>query len=487
MEDIFTQTAERYDDKLAVIDGASHFSYSELTLQKERFLNYFKHELRVAEGSAVALFLPNSIEFISAFFASIEAGAVAVPLNMHLKWAELQPLVARCGIRTVVTNRDLLPQWAQARGVATVLAEQLMLRPDELKAAAYATHDHDRPETCRPGGHVLYLCTSGSTGRPKIIPKNRSQLIAGARNLGKALEITARDRFLGVVPFHHANGLENSMLLPMLSGASVVPVRQFSPRVLLELLEREEITILIGSPFIYSALADMADRAYSFPAVRFCLSAGAPLPGPVRQTFFDKFGIMIMEHYGSSETGPISVQTADTIDTGAVGRPFGNVEVKAVDDEGRGLPSGAEGEILVKSDSMSAGYLDEPELSRETFTGGYVRTGDIGRLDPEGNIRIVGRKRRTINAAGVKVDPTEIRDVILTCPRVKDAFVTGSVNKRGMEVVKAVVAAEPGCTVNDIVAHCRERLADFKVPRIIEFRDSIPADATGKIIWSRND
>jgi long-chain acyl-CoA synthetase len=131
------------------------------------------------------------------------------------------------------------------------------------------------------------------------------------------------------------------------------------------------------------------------------------------------------------------------------------------------------------------GYLDEPELTKEAFSDGFFRTGDLGEFDLDGNIHIIGRKKMIINVAGIKIDPVEIKNVLLLCSKVKDAFVIGVKNRRGLEVVKAIVVAQPDCTVNDIIIFCKERLADYKIPRIIEFRDKIPSDVMGKVIWSQ--
>jgi long-chain acyl-CoA synthetase len=421
--------------------------------------------------------------------AAAEIGAVTIPLNIHWKEKELQYYIHKCEITTVITHSGLLSQWgkipSQEKRVTFVLMDQLELPPQNANIAPSHKSEQHVTKTTSLNTEVLYLCTSGSTGRPKIIPKTHAHLIAGATNLGKALAVTSRDRFLSVAPFFHANGFENCMLLPILKGASIVLMRQFSPRKMLEILEKEEITILIGSPFIFSSLCDMADRPYQFSSIRFCLSAGAPLPIVVRKHFFDRFGVIIREHYGASETGPLSVQLEDSQGANrSVGKPFDKVEVRITGEDGRELPPGKAGEILIRSNAMVGGYLNEPRLTKETFSGGYFRTGDLGMLDHSGNIHILGRKQMVINAAGNKIDPVEIKNVLLSFSQVKDAFVTGMTNKKGMEIVKAIVVAQPNCTVNDIMKFCKDHLADYKIPRVIEFRDEIPINMMGKVIWS---
>jgi long-chain acyl-CoA synthetase len=489
IQDIFGQTAEKYSGENAVTDGEIKLTYDGLFLRKERVKEYFVHVLHLQRTDKIALFLPNCVDFICVFFAAADIGAVTIPLNIHLKEKELRYYVNKCGITTVITHDNLMSHWGetplQMKKLKFVLADQLTVPPQNVKSGFMHKNERHFPKTCTPDTEVLYLSTSGSTGRPKIIPKTHAILIAGANNLGKALAITSTDRFLGIAPFFHANGFENCMLLPLLRGASVVLMRQFSPRDMLEILEKERITVLIGSPFIFSSLADLADKTRNFSSMRFCLSTGAPFPGALKKPFFDKLGITIRQHYGSSETGPLSVQLEDCRENGSVGKPFDHVKVKMVDDNDREVASGTTGEVLICSNSMIEGYLDEPELNRKSFSDGFFRTGDLGMLDLHGNIHISGRKKLLINAAGIKIDPVEIKNVLLLCPKVKDAFVTGVKNRRGLEIVKAIVVAQLNCTVNDIILFCKDHLADYKIPRIIEFRDNLPSDIMGKVIWSQ--
>jgi len=414
---------------------------------------------------------------------------VTVPLNVHWKENELRDCVKRCGIRSVITHSSLLSHWgktfSQEKGIAFVLIDRISSHESAVLSVHLRRRRSVLLQGLAPGTEVLRLCTSGSTGRPKIISKTHAHLLAGVKNLAKALAVTRRDRFLAVVPFSHANGFENCMLLPMLFGASVVLMRQFSPRSMLELLEKERVTILIGSPFIFSALSDMADRDYDFSSIRFCLSAGAPLPHSVKKAFFDRFDLAIRGHYGASEAGPLSVQLGEYHeDDGSVGRPFDKVKVKIVGDAGEELLADETGEILVRSNSQVRRYWREPKLTAKAFTRGYFRTGDLGMLDRDGKLHIVGRNKLIINAAGNKIDPVEVRNVLMQFSKVKDAFVTGMTNRRGLEIVKAVVVAQDDCTVNEIVNFCKKHLAYYKIPRVIEFQDKIPTDIMGKVIWS---
>ncbi|MCJ7481893.1 MAG: acyl--CoA ligase [Thermodesulfovibrionales bacterium] len=488
LKDVLGALAVAHPLKQAIRCGDLMLTYEELFIMKDRVKKYLTEELRIQKGDKIALYLPNCADFIYSFFSAAEIGAVTIPLNTNFKENELRYYTSKCGIKTIITHSDLLVRWGQMplkeKTPYFVLMDQLEWPTADIKADSLLKSSPISPDAETIDSDILYLCTSGSSGRPKIIQKTPALLFAGAENLGSALDVNSQDRFLCVTPFFHANGFENCMFLPIIKGASLVLMREFSPRSMLDVLEQEEITVLIGSPFIFSSLCDCADRSYEFSAMRYCLSAGASLPAKLKKNFYDTFGIKVREHYGASETGPISVQFEDADEIGAVGKPLNNVRVRILDKEGRQLPPEVTGEVFVSSTSMIKGYLDEPELSSEAFSGGYFKTGDFGMLDSEGNLHIVGRNKAIINSAGIKIDPAEIRNTLLLYPKVKDAYVTGVKNRRGMEIIKAIIVAHPDCTAKEIVTFCRDRLAAFKIPRHIEFIETIPVDVMGKVIRS---
>lgn len=484
VEDILGPLARAHPTKAAVICDDVTLTYRELFVMKERIKRYLIRDIGIRCGDKIAFYLPNCAEFIYSFFAVAEIGAVTIPLNTHFKELELLHYVDRCRVNAIITLSNLISNWG-ALPVQKNAPPLIFLDRLELPSIDSGTEPFHKPVTSGMfDTEILYLCTSGSSGRPKIIPKKSELLFAGAQNLGAALAVNSDDRFLCVTPLFHANGFENSMFLPIIKGGSIVLLKEFSARGVLDILSREDITVMIGSPFIFRSLCDIADRSYNLSGIRHCLSAGAPLPIELKHKFYETFGVRVREHYGASETGPISVQFADIDQLGAVGKPLQNVRIKILDESGMQLPPGLPGEVFVSSNSMVNGYLDEPDLSREAFQKDYFRTGDLGVLDQDGNLYIVGRKKAIINASGIKIDPTEIRNVLLLHPKIKDAYVTGVKNKKGMEVIKAIVVARPECTVGDVITFCRDRLADFKIPRVIEFRENIPVDAMGKIVRS---
>ncbi len=481
IEDIFADAVLKYPEQIAVSEGGEEITYRALYALKQGFARHLREDLHVREGERIALFLPNCTEFIVAFFAIAHVGAIAVPLNFHLKEQELRSYLDRCGITLVVTSSELMTQWGNtpSQGIRFVLTDRLEFLQRSVMDAPLQEQDRRDSGRVSADMEALYLSTSGSTGRPHIVPRTHANIISGAGNVAKALEITDGDRFLGVTPFFHANGFSNCMFLPLRKGATLFPVKQFSPREVLRLLAEKNITIFFGSPFIFSALTDVEERA-SFPSLRFCLSTGARLNESLRKIFFEKFNVKLRQLYGSSETGTVSVELRDHEGEGSVGAPLDSIQVRIVDDDGDDLPRGERGEIIVRGPATMRGYVGEPELNEKAFLEGYFRTGDLGLLDDRGDLFIVGRKKMFINASGVKVDPVEIETVLLSFPKVRKARVAGMVTDRGTEIIKATLVAQAGCSVQEVIRHCRARLADFKIPRVIEFKDTIPGNSSGK-------
>jgi long-chain acyl-CoA synthetase len=273
------------------------------------------------------------------------------------------------------------------------------------------------------------------------------------------------------------------------TGSTLVIMEEPNPFILnrgraLELLERHEVTIFPGVPFNFRLLAEVEDPP-ELPSLRLCFSAGTGLPRQAFLGFRERYGIAVRQLYGSTETGVMTINMdPDPVATSAsVGTPAAGVQVMAVDEDGRPLPQGQEGEIAVSGPAITRGYADMEELTRETFRNGYYFTGDLGRVDAEGRVFITGRKKLFIEVAGHKVDPVEVEDVLVAHPKVREAVVVGVKGRvEGEEIVKAAVVSTDGCEQRELIAFCHERLANFKVPQIVEFREEIPKSPLGKIL-----
>jgi long-chain acyl-CoA synthetase len=330
---------------------------------------------------------------------------------------------------------------------------------------------------------VLYLTTSGSTGRPKIVPRTHRNLIAGGNAVAEALGTQPGHRFLSVVPFHHANGFATCMFLPLASGAVSVIQRKPLPAAIAATIRRERAQVLVGSPVLFSLLADHGPQPDDLASVELYISSGAPLPQDIASLWLERYGRPIRQLYGSSETGTISIEPEGGSQPGCVGRPIRGVSLRILDSGGAPAEPGSSGEIAVKGPAMMAGYVDNEGLNRQAIVDGYFRMGDTGRIRPDGLLWIDGRSKRWINSGGVKVDPVEVEQVLLQLPAVMQCRVHPGTDSRGFETISCRIALRPGhaCSRPDIIVHCRQHLAEYKIPRVIEFVLPAEADLTGKI------
>jgi acyl-CoA synthetase (AMP-forming)/AMP-acid ligase II len=437
-------------------------------------------ERGVTPGMRVALLLPNSPDLFVAAYALFAIGAVAVPLSAMATPRELAMAAQSCGIGAIV----MLP-------AATTAAEAI--DPTGRMPRLLATDDDlfapRSPATLAPvpgDTDAVYLFSSGSTGRPKVVPHTHAEMHANGIATTGGLRFTPDDVILNALPGHHAFGFMNAHFEAIAGGATTLYWSDPQPLLLsrgrlLAALEAEGITVLPGVPFLFDALAGI-DSAAS-PRLRLCYSSGVGLRRPVYDRFHDRFGIGIRQAYGSTETGHIAVNSAPDGKErwDSVGRPVGEVTVEVRPSE-NALLSGS-GELLIRSPALTRGYLDAPVANGTAFVDGGFLSGDLGRIDADGNVYITGRSKLILEVAGQKVDPIEIEDVLAAHPAVAEAVVVGVPAPRtGEQRLKAVIVKRAEETPEALLRHCRALLSAHKIPELIEFRDEIPRSAAGKIL-----
>jgi long-chain acyl-CoA synthetase len=481
IEEAFTRTASRHRNGLAVIDGDIRITYRDLERMKDRLAHRMCEGWGLARGHRVALHLPNCWEFIVSFLALARIGAVCVPINTRWRAQEIEWSARALDISAVITNAALIEPWL----VHGLMPRRRVWLEKEIADIACS-------RTGASGGRrerleeeaAMYLLTSGSTGEPKVVARTHRSLVAGVGNVAAALGPLSARCYLSVVPFHHAHGLANSMFLPLIHGGTTVPMRHFTPAGLAETVRRECVRVLVGSPFVFSLLLESGRNAQDFATVDIGLASGAAMSRELARRCAEELGIAVRQLYGSSETGPISVGPPSAgVESGCVGRPFPGIEVRIADPNGAALPMHAEGEVLIKSPTMMKAYLQGNEPEDRGFVDGYFRTGDLGRFDLEGNLIVSGRIQHRINLAGIKVDPVEIENVLRLLPEVRDCCVRGRNHPRQGEIIEALIVVRPAriLTRRMVVEHCRRNLAEYKIPRVIEFHQSIPRDLMSKL------
>ncbi len=437
--------AEARPEHVALVHGDERVTHAELLERVERLAGSLAAG-GVEPGDAVALLLPNGPAFVTAFFAVTGLGAVVVPLNPQFKADERAFCMNACGVREVI---------ADERQVARMIER----------------HPRRRLEPRGADETFVLQFSSGSTGRPKRLARTHGQLWAEAESYSF---LGPDDRFFCAIPLFHTYGMGCCLIAAARHGATLVFLDDPQPFVLrrrraLELLERERITVFPGVPFIFGHLAGAPSPA-DLSALRLCFSAGTALAGETSEAFRERFGIPVRELYGCTEAGTLTADLDPEPVPGSVGTPVGRVQVRIED-----------GEVAVSSPAMTEGYSSMAELNRQVFRDGWFLTGDLGRIDDAGRLHVTGRKKLLIEVAGHKVDPIEVEDVVLAHPKVREAVVVGVTNGRE-ESVKAVVVPGEGCGEREVIEFCRERLANFKVPQVVEFRDEIPRSPLGKVL-----
>jgi long-chain acyl-CoA synthetase len=409
-------------------------------------------------GDRVALCLPNGWPFVAALLGALKLGATAVPLNPLLTAEERAKIIAHLRPRLVV----------------------------DAVGAEEALHS-----SVDAAGPALILYTSGSTGEPKGAMLSHAATEFSSHSwAGPVMALTPADRVLAVLPFSHSYGLNGALLAPLVAGSAVVLLERFSPEDVLGAIARHRVTVFPGVATMFRRILDspaLADAHLS--SVRIALSGAAPCPWDLAEEWRQRTGVRILRGYGMTELfRPISYVAGDPTDLpDAIGRPVPGVGVRVVDEDGRALGAGAVGELEIKTPAAMDGYLGAPEATRAVLDHGWFKTGDLVTISAEGFVRIAGRKRELILRGGYSVFPGEVEAAMLTHPAVAEAAVIGIAHAELGEEVVAFASLRAGTSAqpDELIAHCRERLASYKYPRRVVIVDELPKGATGKVLKSR--
>jgi len=483
VRELFVNSTSRFPDNPAVIEGDIRITYKELASITDS-LSSFLYSKGLKKGDAVSILLPNSIEFVAAFFAISNLGAISVPINTAYKKEEISFYVKHSLSNIILAEGKLKPLLDEIFKEGDVRIAVVKGDYSEWGISSPDVHGFN-PPAIDSSDEAIYLYSTGSTGRPKRVSRTHKNLVALADNHTETVGWTDKDRILFTVPISHTYGFGN-FISAVKIGALIYVINEFNRNHVLDLLEKELITVFPAVPVMLDVLAKTyLPEPKDLSSLKLVLSAGAPLPERTFRAFRDKYGVYPRQLYGSSETGVISINLGAGIEGtfNSVGRPVKNVVVEIRDENGNKLALNEVGEIAVKSPSMTTtGYYGLPEETEAVFKNGYYFTGDLGRIDEDGFIYITGRKKLFINISGNKVDPVEVENILLMHDSIKEAAVLGITDNGGSESVKAVIVCDGELKREDIIKFCRDRVSEFKIPRIIEFRDELPRSPTGKVL-----
>jgi long-chain acyl-CoA synthetase len=441
----------------------------------------------IEPGAKVAILVPNLPEFTMAYFGILYAGCTVVPLNVLLSGPEVQYHLEDSEASLLIAHRlfaEPAQAGAAAAGVEIVWAEEG--GDDSLAGLAASPPLPDLHATLATDTAVI-LYTSGTTGKPKGAELTHSNLFVNCSVVvPKLLPVGPDDVALATLPLFHSFGQTVIQNATIAAGGTFTLLPRFGPAEAFELLERDRVTLFAGVPTMYFALLHHeSERTHDLSALRWCMAGGAPMPVEVMRAFEEKFGVMILEGYGLSETSPIA--SFNMLDrsrrAGSIGYPVWGVEMAIHDEQDRPVADGERGEICIRGHNIMKGYLKRPDASKEALRGGWFHSGDIGVRSEDGSYEIVDRVKDMIIRGGFNVYPREVEEVLYGHDAIVEAAVLGVPHERHGEEVKAVVVStDPKLGADELIAWCKERLAAYKYPRIVEFSEGLPKGPTGKIL-----
>lgn len=505
MADVIINSAKKFSDKIAIKedkeDGRviNYKQFNELTSTIAGNLRLFGIE----KQDKVCILLPNCVETLLAFWSIGRAGIVGVMTNPLYSEGELIHQINDSDSKTVITTDTLLPKVKAIMdkiSVDTIFVVKLgdseieyndVIRPwDDLLAPnrGYTCKNLDPMEDL-----ALLQYTGGTTGISKGCMITHYNLISNAHQYESNFMVVLKEgqeKFVAVMPLFHIYGLQISGIFPILNGCAIIPMTRFTPRALLALIQKEKITAMASAPSIFSACLCQKDiDSYDLTSMKLVISGSAPLPVALIEKFEKQTGAMISEGYGLSEASPVthfSPLFFKDRKKGSIGIPLASTDVKIVDVEYgvKELKAGQNGELCVRGPQVMKGYYKQPAATEEVIVDGWLHTGDIAMYDKDGFFYITDRKKDLIICGGYNVYPREIEEVLFKHPKVSEAVVIGIKDSVRGEAVKAFVVPVAGETVdkNELVQYCRKYLANYKLPREIEFRESLPKNAVGKIL-----
>ncbi|MGX1811053.1 FadD3 family acyl-CoA ligase [Nocardia sp. NPDC055321] len=465
---LVASAATRFGDAEAIVDGELRLSFTELADRVRRAAGAFA-SAGVEAGDRVALWAPNSAEWIIAACGLVTAGGVLVPVNTRFKAAEAHDVIARSGARMVLAQQGFLgAEYSAPAGVPVIDLKSRFLSggtPFERDVDGDAIAD--------------IVFTSGTTGKPKGVMMNHRQTLRLYEEWCALADLRTGDRYLMVNPFFHTFGYKAGVVASLIRGATMLPVPVFEVDRVLELVARERVTMLPGPPTLYHSLLQ-ARGAHDLSSLRAAVTGAADIPVELIRRIREELPFeTIMTGYGLTEAGTATAsRPGDTFEQIAttVGRPCDGVEVRIA----------ADGEVLVRGYSVMRGYLDDPRATAEAVDpDGWLHTGDLGELDDGGRLRIIGRKKDMFIVGGFNAYPAEIEGFLLEHPAVAQAAVVGVPDDRMGQIGMAFVVAKEPVSEAELIAWSRDRMAGYKVPRSVRFLAELPLNATGKVMKDR--
>lgn len=490
-------------DNIALKYKGQDITYGELDKKVQQYATYFS-KLGIKKGDKVVLSCLNSPEFIYSYFGIVRLGATIIPINLLLTLDEMIYVVKNSEAKTMIVHPTILEKLKQSKNtkkeliasvvengftrkiVSKIIGIDIILIDDKFKSKIDQITEFKFQEVEDENLVSTFLYTSGTTGRPKAAMLTHHNLLSNVEQSANTIDIYPTDNMMCVLPMFHVFAFTVCVLLPLYRGAALTILEIFQPKEVIDTIIEDRITIFSGVPSMYIVLIDAAKKDVKFESLRLAISGGAALPVEVFRQAKELLNLPLIEGYGLSEASPVvSLNPINGVQKeGSIGIPLKGVECKIVDENGNEVLQGETGELIVKGDNVMAGYYKQDEQTKETLKNGWLYTGDMARVDEDGYLYIVDRKKDLVIVGGLNVYPREVEEAIYKYPKVKEAAVVGITDKLRGEYVKAFVVLKDGqtCHSKELLRFLKEKIAQYKLPREIEFVKDLPKNATGKIL-----
>lgn len=484
--------ANKHPDKTAIIYNDKRFSYRMLNTRVNKLANAFK-KLGVNKGNRVTILLHNGNEIVESVYACAKIGAVSISLNFRLVGRELAYILNDSDASVIVYGQEfseiidsIKTKLDKVKNFILVGEEE---KQPEILSYEELINDHSAEEpqisiSLEDESSIIY--TAGTTGKPKgVVRTHRANLWA---SLNQILEMghQAKDIEMYIVPLFNV-GFFNYFTPNIIAGATVVIARQFEPLNVLKNIEEEKVNRIFMVPIMWNrVMSEMDNHNYNVSSLKVASSGAASCPLSVKKRMEECFpGIQIWECYGLSEGGTTLLHPEDSFrKIGSVGKSSATNEARVVDDQGNDTGQDQIGEVIFRGPSLMKEYYNNPQATQEAFKQGWFHTGDLAKIDEEGFIYIVDRKKDMIVSGGENIYPKEIEEVLFSHSSIYEAAVIGIPDEKWGESVMAVVVLKPGehLTSEEVISFCKENLAGYKKPKFVEFVDSLPTNPSGKVV-----
>ncbi len=478
------ENVQKYGEYVSLVFEGRELTNVDQQHAANRLANAFRRR-GIGAGDRIVVLLPNCPEVVQAYAAILELGAVIVPVIFLLSPDEVRHILADSGARAVITSPELYGKIEGWAGDVVIVhgevsgtlgyAELIAREPDAFTMVDRADNDL-----------AVILYTSGTTGHPKGVALSHANLASNARASASINELDRHEWSLTVLPLSHSYGL-TVMNSGNILGTKSVLLRWFNPELVLDTIQKYRVQAMAGVPTMWVYLLNFpGGERFDTSSMRIWGSGAAPLPVEIVAPFEKKFGGRLLEGYGLTEASPVvsAHRYSGVRKLGSVGPPIPGVEVRIVDDDDRDVPLGDAGEVCVRGPNVMLGYYGLPDETARTLRNGWLHTGDMGRLDEDGFLYIVERKKDLIIRGGFNVYPREVEEVLYAHPQIAEAAVVGMPDPLMGEDVLAYVVPRAGAALSEeaVIAFCQERLAKFKCPKRVRFLDALPKSPIGKIL-----